>query len=117
MRIHRLLPLALLSLAPCWMIPSAAQDLKITELVDLGTVYPMGGQQGRTVAVSLIGDYLDGASSLFVGGKGVTARSVAPVNRNEARAELQIAPDAAPGPRLVRVAGSYGISAPRPFVV
>lgn len=86
-------------------------------VVELGGIYPMGGRQGTTVPVRLYGEYLKGAHHLLVAGEGITVRNVRNAGELEAVAELEIAPDALPGPRRVRVVGAHGVSDPVWFVV
>jgi hypothetical protein len=109
--------LALLAgMAAGWHAPAAAQ-VKITEVMDLRAVFPLGGRQGSTVSVTLVGKHLDDASAVRIVTPGIRVRSVTPVGSSEARAELEIAADAPLGVHRVRVVGKFGISDPVPFVV
>lgn len=82
--------------------------------------YPAGGQRGQAVPVefgALQG--LDSATGVIIDGPpGITVKDFKGLAVNKAQATLVIAPDAEPGPRLVRVAGgSCGLTGCRPFFV
>src|SRR5688572_2291294 len=86
----------------------------------LNHIYPAGAQRGQTVTVELGAiNGLTGASKLVIDGPpGITVRAFKSVNHAEARATLEVAADAAPGRRLLRVAGgSAGLTNGRPFFV
>jgi hypothetical protein len=104
-----------------WSIPRPvpAQLLEYPEPV-LDYIYPAGGQAGQTVEIELGAiSGLAGATGVIVDGPpGVTVAEVKPVNYAEVRAKLAIAPDAAPGRRMVRVVGAAnGLTNFRTFVV
>lgn len=99
------------------LLSPAAGQVKITEVMDLRAAYPLGGQRGRSVPVSLIGKHLDAPSAVRVEGRGITVRGVTGVSSTEVRAELDIAPEAPLGPCSLRVVGKYGITDPVPFVI
>ena len=48
--------------------PAAAQ-VKITEVMDLRAVFPLGGRQGSAVSVSLFGKHLDEAGAVTSGSR------------------------------------------------
>jgi hypothetical protein len=73
----------------------------------LDAIFPAGGKQGETVSVQLIGGRgggMNGARRLIIDGPpGVTARDVVNKDAMTVTATLEIAPDALPGMRCVRV--------------
>lgn len=73
----------------------------------LDAIFPAGGKQGETVAVQLIGGRgggMNGVRGLIIDGPpGVTARDVKNENAMTVTATLDIAADALPGLRCVRV--------------
>lgn len=96
---------------------AAAAQVKITEVMDLRAAYPLGGRQGETVPVTLIGKHIDGPSRVLVEGDGIEVRSLKGVSSTEASAEFVLAPDAPPGPVSIRLVGKFGVTDPVPFVI
>src|SRR5437868_12260458 len=86
----------------------------------LHAVYPAGGQRGTSVAVELLAPQgLDGAKNVVIDGPpGITVKDFKAPGGGKVTATFVIAPDAAPGPRLVRVAGgNCGLTSCRIFYV
>jgi hypothetical protein len=85
----------------------------------LDYVYPAGGRAGERLTVDFGGlNRLDGGREIVIDGPpGITVVEVKPVNTAQVQATFQIAPDAAPGRRLVRVLGNHGLSGFRYFFV
>src|SRR5438093_130236 len=113
---HRLL--SLLALA-CFAGPASAQIVRQPDGT-LYHVYPAGGQRGQSVAVELGAlQGLDGATGVVIDGPpGIAVKDFKSVAANKCQATFVIAPDALPGPRLVRVVGGVsGITSCRPFYV
>jgi hypothetical protein len=106
----------------CFVAFNATAAAQIVRQPDgtLHAVHPSGGQRGTTVAVefaSLQG--LDNAKGVLIdGAPGVTVKDFKPTGANKAQATFVIAPDAAPGPRQVRVVGgAHGLTTYRAFYV
>ena len=100
----------------------------------LTAAFPEGGQQGRSVEVTLTGTNLGTATAVWFSGKGITAEikektGQAAVLFNGAGisgriptdaqlvASLTIAPDASLGIQQIRIVTPYGVSNARNFVV
>lgn len=99
--------------------PAAGQALSHPD-PHLHYVYPAGGQRGQTVAVELGGlNGLASAKELVIEGlPGIKVREVKSVSHAETKAVLEIARDATPGRRLLRLAGgSAGLTNFRYFHV
>ena len=72
----------------------------------LDTLFPAGGQVGQTLTVEFRGNNggLDGAKDIVIDGPpGITVAEIKNVSGIVVQAKLQIAPDAVPGRRLLRV--------------
>ena len=80
-------------------------------VVTLSTIIPAGGRSGSEVEVALTGADLDEASTLHFTHAGITAVP------KEKKFVVKIAPDVPPGIYDMRVAGKFGLSNPRAFVV
>lgn len=102
-----LLTLALVS-APCF-----AQQVTLP-LPRLLTVFPMGGQAGTNVDVTITGQNLEDVSALTFSSPKITARPVAGV---ENKFTVSIAADAPPGVYDARVMSRLGVSSARAFSV
>lgn len=76
----------------------------------IGSVYPAGGQKGKTVEVTIAGANLQGAHTVCLSGPGVTAKVVKVVNPNSLTASIALAADAALGERDIRVVTPGGLS-------
>lgn len=100
MKYALLLPLLLLA-SPCFAQGS------------IGRAFPNGGQRGTTVAVTFEGKDLPENATLLVDGAGL--KGVGPFVKGAGK--IEIAADAAPGVRQVRLAGPKGVTSPRPFAV
>lgn len=99
--------------------PATAQIVRYPDPA-LHYVYPAGGRQGDRVEVELGGlNGLTGAKGVLVEGPpGVTVRDVKPISAAEVRATFEIASDAVPGRRTVRVVGAAnGLTCLRYFFV
>jgi len=91
----------------------------------LFSIFPMGGQQGTNVDVTLAGVDLDGVDRLLFSHAGITAAAkilepseFAPTPRPApSQFVVAIAADVPPGRYDVRAVGKYGVSNPRAFVV
>ncbi len=104
----------ILSLA---LMGSAAAQVKITEVMDLRAAYPLGGQRGQTVPITLIGKHIDAPTRVLVEGSGIEVRSLKGVSSTEASAEFILAPDAPLGPVSIRLVGKFGVTDPVPFMI
>lgn len=104
---------------------AAQQLLAQLPTPELDTIYPPGGQAGKTVQVDLTGTDLDDLTALTFTHPGITATPVilsADEIWPEARQDglkftLNIAADVPAGLYEARTAGKYGISTPRFFTV
>lgn len=95
-------------LAICLRGPGApAAEPKLTHL------YPAGGAAGSTANVEAKGELKPWPPQVWIDGPGIIFRPAA----SEGTFDVDIAPDAAPGPHLVRLFNAEGVSAPRFFVV
>jgi hypothetical protein len=94
-------------------------------LARLNAVFPAGGRQGSTVAVTLSGNDLDDVDRLWFSHAGITAQRVMlpaddfhPQPRpDEGKFTVAIAAGVPPGMYEARAVGRYGASNPRFFVV
>ena len=83
------------------------------EAPTLTHLYPVAGKQGSTCAVTFAGKFDPWPPSVWVDTAGITCVPT-PIT---GIFNVEIAPDAAPGPHLVRVINEQGASAPRFFIV
>ncbi|HWB13995.1 MAG TPA: hypothetical protein VG826_32505 [Pirellulales bacterium] len=91
----------------------------------LHSVFPAGARQGTTIEVTITGADLDGADRLRFTHTGITAEPIRLASGEvevqpqptEGKFRVAIAGDVPPGTYEVRVAGQYGLSNPRFFVV
>ncbi|MBI4906658.1 MAG: hypothetical protein HY820_23725 [Acidobacteria bacterium] len=81
----------------------------------LASIFPAGGGRGSTVEVTLNGTAIT-PESILVSGEGVTARIVK-VDPKIVRIALDIAPNAEPGMRELRVVNAGGVSNRARFVI
>lgn len=102
-----LFTLALMS-APC-----LAQQVTLP-LPRLLTVFPMGGQAGASVDVTITGENLEDVSALTFSSPKITAK---PVAGAENKFTVSIAPDAPTGVYDARVMSRLGVSSARAFSV
>lgn len=114
---------ALASASTTW-----AQNTR-TQAVSIGYVYPAGARQGATSEHVIAGQRLNGVSSVYVSGGGVTAkitdfiapnkkqRPANPAICNLVVCSLTIDPDAKPGKREIRVGTKTGLSNPLVFEI
>src|SRR5262245_59056331 len=105
-----------------WLALASAAAAQVVRHPDqrLEYVYPAGARAGQSVTVELGGvEGLTGATGLVVDGPpGVVVKGFKAVSAALAQATLEIAADAEPGRRLLRVAGgSGGLTNFRPFFV
>ncbi len=73
-------------------------------------VYPAGGQRGKTVEVTVSGKEFQGASGVRLSGTGVNAKVLQVVNPTTVKAALEIAPNAEPGQRDLRLVTPGGVT-------
>jgi hypothetical protein len=92
--------------------------------IQLQAVFPPGGKAGTTVDLSLNGNDLDEATKLLFTHPGILAEAkmsaaseFQPARPISGQFTVKIAQDVPPGVYEVRVAGKYGVSNPRCFVV
>ncbi len=84
----------------------------------LTSIAPNHGIQGTTVAVTLTGaDFVVGATTVTVGGSGVTVADVVVSSGTSLTANFVLDPIAAVGPRPVTVTTATGTSTPRGFAI
>ena len=88
-------------------LPLAAVEPTLTHL------YPVAGQQGTTVSVSVSGKFEPWPPQVWVDAPGISFHA----GKSKGKFDVEIAKDAAPGPHLVRVFNEAGASAPRFFIV
>ena len=102
---------------------SGAQTFTVTVPLPPGTptltsVSPNQGVRGTTVAVTLTGtNFVAGATTVTVGGGGVTVTNVAVSSGTSLTANFVLDPAAADGPRTVTVTTAIGTSGPRIFTI
>ena len=102
-----LLTAALLVLA----IPAIAQAPHIS------TVFPPGVRRGAAGTLTLEGENLQSGSQVLVSGEGVTATAAADGGGKTLAVKLQVAPDAVPGVRELRLLGPNGASNAARFAI
>src|SRR5689334_18681452 len=102
-----ILTLALMT-APCF-----AQQVTLP-LPRLLTVFPMGGQAGTSVDVTITGEHLEDVSALTFSSPKLTAN---PIAGAENKFTVNIAPDAPVGVYDARVMSRLGVSSARAFSV
>lgn len=98
----------LLSLVPvllCPAIPARAQDAN--------RVTPLGGRRGTTVTLTFPGMKDVPTGALLVDGPGLKAAG--PFQKGAG--QVEIAPDAEPGARQIRLVGPKSVTQPRPFAI
>lgn len=95
-----------LLLSLCLASPSFAQGA-------ISRAFPNGGQRGTTVDVAFEGKDVPENATLLVTGTGM--RGVGPFVKGVGK--IEIAADAEPGVRQVRLAGAKAVTSPRPFSV
>jgi hypothetical protein len=112
-------------------LPAFAQAPALKEAPRIKSVFPPGVRRGSATGITLVGENLEPGSRLLVSGEGVEATvtgvattTVTPPKEGESPAkdapapkeetsmviQLQVAADAAPGPRELRVLGPNGAS-------
>lgn len=103
------------------LLPTVAGAAPDYNQLMLDSVFPAGGQRGTTVQVELLGGQggLRGATEVIVdGAPGITVSDVTVDDRALMKATFTIAPDAAPGRRMIRVKGGVtGLTSSRWFFV
>ena len=92
--------------------------------IQLQAVFPPGGKAGTTVEVNVNGNDLDDATKLLFTHPGISAEAkmsaaseFQPAKPMAGQFTVKIAADVPPGVYEARVAGKYGVSNPRCFVV
>lgn len=88
-------------------LPLVAAEPTLTHL------FPVAGQQGATVSVAASGKFEPWPPQVWVDVPGLTFKA----GTVKGKFDVEIAKDAAPGPRLVRFFNEQGASAPRFFIV
>lgn len=88
-------------------LPLVAAEPTLTHL------YPVAGQQGTTVSVTASGKFEPWPPQVWVDAPGMTFKA----GTAKGKFDVEIAKDAAPGSRLVRLFNDQGASAPRFFIV
>ena len=102
---------------------SGAQIFTVTVPLSAGTptlasVSPNQGTRGTTVAVTLTGtNFIAGATTVTVGGSGVTVTNVVVSSASSLTANVVIDPTASEGLRTVTVMTAVGTSGPRIFTI
>ncbi len=102
---------------------SGAQIFTVTVPLPAGTptlssVSPNQGTRGTTVAVTLTGtDFIVGATTVSVGGSGVTVTNVVVASTTSLTASFVLDPTASDGLRTVTVTTAAGTSGPRTFTI
>jgi hypothetical protein len=76
-------------------------------------IFPPGGQRGTTVSLTIPAMAKEESATLLIEGEGV--RALGPFVKGVG--QVEIAPDAEPGLRQVRLVGPKSATAPRPFMV
>ena len=89
-------------------ITSAQPAAPLYEACRLNSIFPAGGQRGTTVTVDFFADgnfpgLADAKDILIDGPPGIKVKELKNLKPHELRATLEIAPDAPPGRRCVRV--------------
>lgn len=105
-----------------WLALSGSAQSQLIQHPDasLDSIYPAGARPGQTVAIELRGlNGLAGATGLVIDGPpGLTAADVKAVDPGLVTATLQVAGDAAPGRRRIRVVGgANGLTNFRSFFI
>ncbi|MFN0197487.1 MAG: PPC domain-containing protein [Planctomycetaceae bacterium] len=83
----------------------------------LHTVFPPGGQAGTAVTVAVQGASLDGLTALRFADSNNSATKLTAEKTGDNQFLITIPADAPPGLYDLRLVGSRGVSAPRPFFV
>ncbi|CAN5149221.1 hypothetical protein BH23VER1_BH23VER1_09890 [soil metagenome] len=78
----------------------------------LDSVFPLGAKTGTGVEVTVAGEELDELRGLLTNHPGIRAERT-----DDLRFQVDVAPDVAPGNYEMRVAGRWGVTLPRTFVV
>lgn len=92
--------------AVCGLVASAAEPT-------LTHVFPAAGTRGTTVTVRPSGKFAPWPVQVWVDAPGIVFKALPKAGEFD----VEIAPDAAPGPRLIRLFNGEGASAPRFFIV
>ncbi len=108
--------------AACFSLPASAQTLNAPRL---SAIFPLGGQAGTEVDLTVMGDSLEGDQQLLFSSPSITASSqIAKPSRFQPTTRpvanhftVRVPADALPGTYSVRLIGALGISNPRSFVV
>src|SRR5207249_865777 len=95
----------------CLAVHSIRAELPLTRLF---SIFPPGGKAGSTVEVTVNGADLDEAAQFLFSSTNITA-SPKPGEPNKFL--ITVASNAAPGVYDARLAGRFGVSNPRGFVV
>ncbi len=112
---NRFLRLSLAALTLGVAISGAqAQQLSIPQLK---SVFPCGGQQGKTIEVEVGGANLDETRKLYFSHPGITSELISDPAKPPARFKVSTAADVPVGDYDVRCIGKLGISNPRVFSV
>jgi hypothetical protein len=101
--------LRLVSFVSLWLLLSPGS----VRAQDMNRVLPAGGQRGTSVSLTFPGMAMVESAALVVDGEGV--KPLGPFAKGAGKVE--IAPDAAPGIRQIRLVGPKSATTPRPFAV
>lgn len=98
-------------LPACWVLVCLCVPARAEPPQPLANwVFPAGGQRGKTVEVTISGKELQGASGIRVSGSGVSGKVLQVVNPTTVQAALEIAPNAEPGQRDLRLVTPGGVT-------
>src|SRR5688572_1301697 len=81
-------------------------------LARLNSIFPMGGQRGTTVELTIEGSDLDDVSRIHFSGGGISSE-----RKSSEVFSITIASNVPPGLYEARAAGRFGVSNPRFFTV
>jgi hypothetical protein len=118
--VNRVSPIAIVLLFLALPVRAASAQALQHPSQCLDFLYPAGGNPGQSIELELGGlSGFEGADRLlFDGPPGISVEEVQKPTHNTVKARIRIAADAAPGRRLVRVAGgSAGLTNERPLFV
>lgn len=79
-------------------------------LPHINYIFPAGGQRGKTVEITVNGLELDGADKVRISGEGVKGEVTQVVDAKNLKISVQVAPQAQPGVRDLRIITPGGIS-------
>src|SRR5262245_34512207 len=108
----------------CAMLCASATAFGQLPTTQLTSVFPAGGQQGKTVEVAIAGAELDDCTQLLFSHRGITATAkmttataLEPARPIANQFQVAVSAEVPPGVYEVRAQGRFGLSNPRSFVV